>query len=185
MTAMAIIGLGFGVPAIAMQRTLLPAFYSRQDTKTPVRAGVVALVSNMVFNFALIALLFDLWAPPALKGLPWLQGIARQPGLHVGLAFASSLSNWLNCIQLWHYLKRAGVYQRENGWMRHWLRLGSACALMVAVLVAGLWLWPWQHWTEVRILARAWHLGVLVIAGCAAFLAGLFAAGFRTRDLRH
>ncbi len=185
MTAMAIVGLGFGVPAIAMQRTLLPAFYSRQDTKTPVRAGVVALISNMVFNFALIALLFELWAPPALKSLPWLQGIARQPGLHVGLAFASSLSNWLNCLQLWHYLKKAGVYQREAGWLRHWLRLGFACAVMTAVLAAGLWLWPWPHWTEVRILVRAWHLAVLVVAGGAAFLAGLFAAGFRMRDLQN
>jgi putative peptidoglycan lipid II flippase len=91
----------------------------------------------------------------------------------------------LNCLQLWHYLKKAGVYQREAGWLRHWLRLGFACALMVAVLAAGLWLWPWQHWTEVRILVRGWHLAVLVIAGGLAFLAGLFAAGFRMRDLRH
>jgi putative peptidoglycan lipid II flippase len=148
-----------------------------------VRAGVVALVSNMVFNFALIALLFELWAPPPLKNLPWLQGIARQPGLHVGLAFASSLSNWLNCLQLWHYLKKAGVYRREAGWVRHWLRLGVACALMVAVLAGGLWLWPWQEWTAARIPARAWHLAVLGIAGGAAFLVGLIAAGFRMRDL--
>ena len=184
MTATAIVGLAFGVPAIAMQRTLLPAFYSRPDTKTPVRAGVVALVSNMVFNFALIALLFELWAPPSLKNLPWLQGIARQPGLHVGLAFASSLSNWLNCLQLWHYLKKAGVYRREAGWMRHGFRLGTACTLMVAVLAAGLWLWPWQEWTAVRIPVRAWHLAAMVIAGAAAFVAGLFGAGFRMRDLR-
>ena len=184
MTAMAIVALSFRVPAIALVRTLLPAFYSRQDTKTPVRAGVVALVANMVFNFALIALLFELWAPASLKSLPWLQGIARQPGLHVGLAFASSLSNWLNCMLLWHYLKKAGVYRREPGWAAQMLRLSVACAAMTVVLAAGLWWWPWQHWTEVRILVRAWHLAVLVIAGGAAFLLTLFAAGFRMRDLR-
>ena len=184
MTALAIVGMGFSVPAIAMQRTLLPAFYSRQDTKTPVRAGVVALISNMVFNFALIALLFELWAPPALKSLPWLQGIARQPGLHVGLAFASSFSNWLNCAQLWHYLKKAGVYQHEPGWARHWWRLGFACAVMTVVLAACLWLWPWPAWTQMRILSRAGHLAAVVTVGGAAFLAGLFAAGFRMRDLR-
>jgi putative peptidoglycan lipid II flippase len=184
MTAMAIVALSFSVPAIALVRTLLPAFYSRQDTRTPVRAGVVALIANMVFNFALIALLFELWAPPALKSLPWLQGIAREPGLHVGLAFASSLSNWLNCMLLWHYLKKAGVYRREPGWAAQMLRLTFACTAMVVVLAAGLWLWPWQHWTEVRILVRAWHLAALVIAGGATFLLTLFAAGFRMRDLR-
>jgi len=184
MTAMAIVALSFSVPAIALVRTLLPAFYSRQDTRTPVRAGVVALIANMIFNFALIALLFELWAPPALKSLPWLQGIAREPGLHVGLAFASSLSNWLNCMLLWHYLKKAGVYRREPGWAAQMFRLTFACMAMVVVLAAGLWLWPWQHWTEVRILVRAWHLAVLVIAGGAAFLLTLFAAGFRMRDLR-
>jgi len=128
--------------------------------------------------------LFELWAPPALKSLPWLQGIAREPGLHVGLAFASSLSNWLNCMLLWHYLKKAGVYRREPGWAAQMSRLTFACMAMVAVLAAGLWLWPWQHWTEVRILVRAWHLAVLVIAGGATFLLTLFAAGFRMRDLR-
>ena len=184
MTALAIVALSFSVPAIALVRTLLPAFYSRQDTKTPVRAGVVALVSNMIFNFALIALLFEWWAPPALKSLPWLQGIARQPGLHVGLALASSLSNWLNCVLLWRYLKKAGVYQRQVGWAPQMLRLTVACVAMTAVLAAGLWWWPWQHWTEVRILVRAWHLAVLVIAGGGAFLLTLFAAGFRMRDLR-
>src|SRR5690348_15834690 len=155
---MAIVGLGFGLPAIAVQRTLLPAFYSRQDTRTPVRAGVVTLVANMVFKFALIALLFEWWEPPALKSLPWLQGIARQPGLHVRLAFASSLSNWLNCVLLWRYLKSAGVYQRQSGWAVQRSRLGLACLAMVVVLAAGLWSWPWHHWTEVRIQMRDSHL---------------------------
>lgn len=182
MTALAIVALSFGVPAIALVRTLLPAFYSRQDTKTPVRAGVVTLVVNMLFNFALIALLFELWAPPALKRLPWIDGIAHVPGLHIGLAIASSLSNWLNFVLLWRFLKRAGVYRHQSGWARHWLRMGFACAAMVAVLLAGLWLWP--SWTQVRILTRAWHLAVLVAAGAFTYVAVLFAAGFRMRDLQ-
>ena len=183
MTGWAIVGLGFGVPAIAIQRTLLPAFYARQDTKTPVRAATVTLVTNMLFNFALIALLFELWAPPELKRLPWLQGIARQPGLHVGLAFASSISNWLNCAQLWYYLRRTGVYQRQPGWLRHWLLVGFACAAMVAVLAVGLWWWPWSQWGEVRILERAWRLMVLVVAGAATFVAALWLVGFRMKDV--
>ncbi len=181
MTALAIVALAFGVPAIALVRTLLPAFYSRKDTKTPMRAGVVTLIVNMVLNFALIALLFDLWASPAQKQLPWLDGIALVPGLHVGLAIASSLSNWLNFVLLWRFLKRAGVYKGKPGWTAHFGRLGLACAAMVIVLSLGRWIWP--DWTTAVIWARAWHLAALVVASGGAYVAVLFAAGFRLRDL--
>ncbi len=182
MTSIAIVALGAGVPAIALTRTLLPAFYSRQDTKTPVRAGIAALVVNMAFNFALIAVLFVAWAAPELKSIPWLDGIARLPGLHLGLAIASSVSNYLQLALLWRYLKRAGVYNRQPGWTRHWLRLGIASAAMMAVLIAGICLWP--DWTTVRIATRGWHLAVLVVAAICAYVAALFGTGFRMRDLQ-
>jgi len=182
MTTLATMALSCGVPAYALVKVLLPAFYSRQDTRTPVRAAVVSLISNMVFNVLLVAALFLLWATPAQRQAGWLQGVAEIPGLHVGLAVASVLSNYLQFAQLWYWLKRAGVYDPQPGWLRHWLRLAFACATMVAVLLAGLWLWP--HWTEVPVRTRLWHLAVLVAAGGAAYVGGLFAAGFRLRDLR-
>jgi len=170
MTAIAIMGLAAGVPAIALTRTLLPAFYSRQDTRTPVRAGVIAL-------------LFEVWAPAASKHLPWLDGIARVPGLHLGMAIASSVSNYLQFALLWRYLKRSGAYRPQPGWARHWLRIGVACAVLVVVVGIGLWLWPWQQWTHERIITRIWKLVALVCAGGAAYVAALFATGFRMRDL--
>jgi putative peptidoglycan lipid II flippase len=184
MTAIAIVGLAAGVPAIALTRTLLPAFYSRQDTRTPVRAGVIALVVNMVCNFALIALLFELWAPAPVRQLPWLEGIARVPGLHLGMAIASSVSNYLQFALLWRYLKRAGVYRLQPGWRRHWLRIGLASAALVMVIAIGLWFWPWQQWTREPVATRVWKLVALVCAGGAAYVAALYAAGFRMRDLR-
>jgi putative peptidoglycan lipid II flippase len=111
-----------------------------------------------------------------------LDGIARVPGLHVGLAIASTLSSYLNFVLLWRWLKRAGVYESEPGWTRHWLRLGLACAVMVAVLLFGRWLWP--DWVGVRVFTRVWHLSALVTAGALAYVGGLFAGGFRLRDLR-
>jgi len=182
MTSLAVLGLSMGLPAFAFVKVLLPAFYSRQDTRTPVRAGVVALVGNMLFNFVLIALLFELWASPAQKQGSWLEGIAQVPGLHLALAIASSLSSYINFALLWHWLKRAGVYQRQPGWARHWLRLGVACTAMVIVLLLGRWLWP--DWTTVSVFTRVWHLAVLVSAGAGAYVVALVAAGFRPRDLR-
>ena len=53
---------------------------------------------------------------------------------------------------------------------------------MVAVLLAGLVLWP--EWTDVEKWHRVWRLAVLVIAGGGAYVVALLAMGFRPRDLR-
>ena len=182
MSTLSILALVCGLPAYALVKVLLPAFYARQDTKTPVRAGVAALVVNMVCNGIFIALLFELWAPAALRHGNWLDGIAQVPGLHLALGIASALSSYLNFVLLWHWLKRAQVYDRQPGWWRHWLRLGVACAVMVGVLLAGRWWWP--DWTHVPVFARVWRLGVLVVAGGAAYVGTLVATGLRVRDLR-
>ncbi|HET8899038.1 MAG TPA: murein biosynthesis integral membrane protein MurJ [Rhodanobacteraceae bacterium] len=184
MTTLSTLALACGVPSYTLVKTLLPAFYSRQDTRTPVRAAVVALVSNMVFNVLLVAALYVLWATPAEQADGWLAGIARVPGLHVGLAAASVLSNYLQLAQLWYWLKRAGVYDIQPGWARHWLRLLMACGVMVMVLGGLLWLWPWSSWLEVPVWTRVWRLAVMVAAGGLAYLATLLAGGLRLRDLR-
>ena len=181
MAALVLSALSFGLPAFALVKVLAPAFYSRQDTKTPVRAGIVSMVSNMLLNGVFLALLFALWHKPEDLSDGWLQGLSKVPGLHMALGMASALASYLNLWMLWRALKRDGVYQREPGWARHWLRLGVASAVMVLVLLAGLWLWP--DWT-VSNWTRIGRLTVLVSAGGLSYLAVLFALGFRVRDLR-
>ena len=58
MAALSVFGLSFGLPAFTLVKVLLPAFYARQDTRTPVRAGVASLVANMVFNGLFLAILY-------------------------------------------------------------------------------------------------------------------------------
>jgi putative peptidoglycan lipid II flippase len=181
MAALVLSALSFGLPAFALVKVLAPAFYSRQDTKTPVRAGIASMIANMFLNGVFLALLFALWHTPDDLSQGWLQGLSKVPGLHMALGMASALASYLNLWMLWRALKRDGVYQREPGWARHWLRLALSSTAMVAVLIAGLWLWPdWtgSNWT------RIWRLTTLVAAGGLTYLAMLFALGFRIRDLR-
>jgi len=182
MATLSITALSFGLPAFALVKVLLPAFYARQDTRTPVRAGVASLVANMVLNVLFVVLLFALWATPAQKHSPWLQALTEVPGLHMALGMASALASYINLGLLWRWLKRAGVYERQHGWARHFARLAMACAAMVAVLLLGRWLW--QDWTAVPTFTRVWHLVVLVAAGGFAYVATLFATGFRLVELR-
>ncbi|MBT2117822.1 murein biosynthesis integral membrane protein MurJ [Dyella sp. LX-66] len=182
MATLSISALSFGLPAFALVKVVLPAFYARQDTRTPVRAGVASLIANMVLNVLFLAVLYALWAPAEVKQGALFEGLAKVPGLHMALGVASAAASYINLALLWHWLRKAGVYQRQPGWMRHLGRLALACAVMIGVLLAGLWLWP--DWTAVDKWTRVWHLAALVCAGGGAYLATLFAAGFRLRELR-
>ncbi|MGA7439816.1 MAG: murein biosynthesis integral membrane protein MurJ [Luteibacter sp.] len=182
MASLSITALSFGLPAFAMVKVVLPAFYSRKDTRTPVRAGVASLVSNMVLNVLCLALLVTLWGTPAQKEGSWMQAIATIPGLHMALGMASAIASYINLGLLWRWLGKAGVYERQPGWARHLVRLAVACAVMSAVLLAGLYLWP--EWSGVEKWTRVGRLAVLVCAGGGSYVAALFAMGFRPAELR-
>ncbi|MBO9662406.1 murein biosynthesis integral membrane protein MurJ [Dokdonella sp.] len=182
MAALSLSALSFGLPAFALVKVVAPAFYARQDTKTPVRAGIVAMIANMALNVLFVGLLLHLWHRPEDLGDGWFAALGKVPGLHMGLALASALAGYLNLAQLWLALKRDGIYVGQPGWGRHLLRLIVACAAMVAAIVAALWYWPeWGEWSP---LTRVWRLGVVIAGAGTAFLAALFACGFRLRDLR-
>ncbi|MGA9421671.1 MAG: murein biosynthesis integral membrane protein MurJ [Rhodanobacteraceae bacterium] len=182
MAALSLSALSFGLPAFALVKVVAPAFYARQDTRTPVRAGVIAMIAAMLMNIVFVTLLFLLWHGPVHGGDGWLAAIARVPGLHMGLALASALASYLNLWQLWHALARDGVYVRQPGWGRHLLRLGTACAAMAVVLVFGLVFW--HDWTRWGTALRIERLAILIGAGASTFLTVLFLLGFRMRDLR-
>ncbi|MFC5578545.1 murein biosynthesis integral membrane protein MurJ [Lysobacter niabensis] len=181
MSALSVLGLSFGLPAFALVKVVLPAFYARQDTRTPMRAGVASLIANMVLNGLFLAVLFLLWVPAEKQGNV-LAALSATPGLHLALGLASALASYLNLMLLWRWLRKAGVYQRQPGWGRYLMRLVLACAAMAAVILVGL------RWTPDFTTADAWtrivNLAGLVVGGVVVYLVALIALGFRPRDLR-
>ncbi|QNN48245.1 murein biosynthesis integral membrane protein MurJ [Thermomonas brevis] len=182
MTALSVFGLSFGLPAFALVKTVLPGFYARQDTRTPVRAGLVAMVANMVFNVALLALLYALWVPDAAKTEGVMATLARVPGLHFALGIASALSSYLNLLLLWRWLRKADVFDLQPGWGRFLLRMLLANAAMAAAVLAGLHLAP--EFTEAGKWQRIGWLALLVGGGAATYALAMLALGFRPRDFR-
>jgi putative peptidoglycan lipid II flippase len=182
MTALSVFGLSFGLPAFALVKVVLPAFYARQDTKTPVRAGVSSLIANMVLNIAILALLYVMLVPDATKQLGVWEGLARTPGLHLALGIASALASYLNLGLLWRWLRRDGVYQPQPGWGRFITRLLLACAALAGVVGLGLYIGP--DFTTARVPERFVWLFGLVGAGGLAYAAVLVALGWRLRELR-
>ena len=182
MTALSVFGLSFGLPAFALVKTVLPAFYARQDTKTPVRAGLVALVANMAFNVGLLALLYMLWVPESDKAGGVMATLARVPGLHFALGIASAMSSYLNLLLLWRWLRKADVFDLQPGWVRFLLRMLLANGVMAAMLVYGMHLAP--DFTQADKWHRIGWLGVLVGGGAVSYALAMLALGFRPRDFR-
>lgn len=182
MTALSVFGLSFGLPAFALVKTVLPAFYARQDTRTPVRAGLVAMLANMVFNVALLALMYLLWVPEAAKTGGVMATLARVPGLHFALGIASAMSSYLNLVLLWRWLRRADVFDPQPGWGRFLLRLLLANAVMALALLAGLQVAP--DFTVVDKWQRLGWLVTLVVGGASVYALAMLALGFRLRDFR-
>ncbi|BCT93304.1 putative lipid II flippase MurJ [Lysobacter helvus] len=182
MAALSVFGLSFGLPAFALVKVVLPAFYARQDTKTPMRAGVASLIANMVFNGLFLAILYVLWVPAELQQGPILVALAKQPGLHFALGLASAVASYLNLALLWRWLRKAGVYERRPGWGGFTLRLLVACSTMTCALLIGLHFAP--DFTAVAFWTRVGWLTALVAAGVAAYAMAWIALGFRLADLR-
>lgn len=154
-----------GLLAFMLIKVLAPGYFSRQDTKTPVKIGVIAMAANMVFNLMLAIPLHYTF----------------QLG-HVGLALATALSAWLNAGLLYAGLRRSGVYRAQAGWSVYALRLLLATVAMVAALVfIGQLV---SDWASLPALSRAAHMALLCIGGIVAYLLSLFLMGIRLRDFR-
>ncbi|WP_091815600.1 murein biosynthesis integral membrane protein MurJ [Marinobacter mobilis] len=148
-----------GLLAFMLIKVLAPGFFARQDTRTPVKIGVIAMVANMAFNLALI----------------W-------PLAHVGLALATSLSAWLNALLLWRGLKKDGAWKGQPGWGRFLLQLAVANGALAGVI---LWLGqPTDAWLAMPGLQRASDMAVLVGAGLGCYFVALAAVGVRVRHFR-
>ena len=164
MTVWALRGLSGGILAFMLIKIFAPGFYARQDTKTPVKIGLIAVVANMVFNLILVGIFHLLQWP-----------------LHAALSLASTASAFLNAGMLYRALARDGVYRIESHWKVIGFRYLCGNVLMAVVLVGGLQFY--QH--DAPQLQRIAELASLCLLGATAYGIGLLLTGFRPSQIRH
>lgn len=165
MSSYSLMAYALGLSAFMLIKVLATGYFSRQDTRTPVRVGIKAMVVNMVFNIVLVVPFHFL----------------LQVG-HVGLALATAGSAFLNAGWLLAGLRRGGVYQPRADWPRFLLVLMLASGAMGAYLLVCLYLLPefprWIWWQ------RIFHVSWLCISGCLLYIGVLYLGGWRLRHLR-
>ncbi len=186
MGSLSLMAQSLAVPAFLLVKVLAPAFYSRQDTRTPVKAALVSMAVNASCTvlFLVLMLRFSPMGQAAFAQAngSWLEALQKVEGAHALLALAIAAAGWVNTIQLWWYLRRAGVYQPQPGWGRFAVQLAVASVLMTAVVVA-LRLF-WVDWAQWLWWERALRLSALVGAGGLVYAAGMLLTGYRPRELR-
>ncbi|MFC1748690.1 murein biosynthesis integral membrane protein MurJ [Pseudomonadota bacterium] len=158
MSTLSLMAYSVGLQGFILVKVLAPGFFARQDTKTPVKVGIIAMVANMVLNVVLVF-----------------------PLAHAGLALATSISAFINAGLLYRILRREGVYTPEAGWLKLLLQV------MLANVAMGMLLWwgagdlkTWFAWGGWE---RAWHLMMWVAAGGAVYFLALFLVGVNFRML--
>jgi len=165
MSALSLAAYAAGLPAFIAVKVLAPGFYARQDTRTPVRIAITAMVSSMLMNFLFVGALL----------------LMQFKGPHTGLALASSAAAYINAGLLYRNLVRQRSYRPEPGWGRVILAVGTGCVAMVTVL------W-WQYgevadWAAASAATRAVKLTALIGFGAVVYAAATLAGGLRYRHL--
>ena len=178
MAALALSAYCIGLPAFIGVKILAPAYFSRQDTKTPVKIAVTALAVNMVLNVIFVFVI--IWH---LSGGDFGDGLfatlAAHPGAHAGLALASSVSAWLNFGLLWRYLRTPGLSPSLP-----WARIGQVLLASLVMTVAVLAIQPeTATWLDAGLTWRIGWLAVVVGAGAVVYGLILLLTGMRPHHL--
>lgn len=158
MSSQALMAFSLGLLGFILVKVLAPGFYARQDTKTPVRMGVIAMLANVALSFALIF-----------------------PLKHVGLALAISVAAFVNAWLLYRRLRQQNVYRPLPGWGVFLARVAAAGAAMAAVLLWGAG--DLDAWLAARASERVIQLVVWVGAGIATYGILILLLGIRPAQL--
>ena len=134
-----------GLWAFSGIRVLVSAFYALQDTKTPVKVAVVALVVNIALSLALM-------------------GPLRHGGLALALSVASSLQFLLLALLLYHRIE--GLAFRPVA-VAAWRSLVASIIMALTVFSAEKWLLGF--YPHATILASSITLSLLVLLGAGVY----------------
>jgi putative peptidoglycan lipid II flippase len=159
-TALAVAIYGAGLPAFVLQKVLLPLYYAREDTRTPLRYTV----HSMLINAALAI------------GLAPLIGFSAA-------ALGTTLAGWAMVVQLWLGTRSMGDAGAPDARLRRSLpRILLACLIMGGALFLG------QRALHAPLRAEIFRYGALfalVVLGMASYAVAVIGlGGLRLGDVR-
>lgn len=165
-TGLALVHYGWGVPAFVLIKVLAPAYFAREDTKSPMRFALWTVALNTVLG----AGLFFVFKQMGWAGFP-------------GLAIATSIAAWVNAAALF-------IGLRKRGWYTPGPRLlGRLASVTLASLAMGAALFAILHYEPAFAAAvpmgKFFETLVFILAGVGVYgMAALLFGAIRFSDLR-
>ncbi len=154
-----LIAYSSGLLFFMLVKVLAPGYYSRQDTKTPVRFGIIAMTSNMLFNV-----------------------IFAIPFGYVGLAIATSLSALVNAGLLYRGLHQQNIYRLSA------VSGGFIARVVLSALVMGVVIYYFSasaaEWFAYSWQQSVWQLSILIVAGISVYFLSALLLGLRPRQFK-
>ncbi|PJG85583.1 murein biosynthesis integral membrane protein MurJ [Conservatibacter flavescens] len=146
-----------GLLSFMLIKILANGYYARQDTKTPVKIGIIAMISNMLFNILAI----------------WFS--------YVGLAIASAMSATLNAYLLYRGLAQNNIYRFTKQSAVFFAKV------FISAFIMGVLIWyntpSLMEWYAMSFLMRIyWLVWLITFAGFIYFVM-LILLGIRKRHL--
>jgi putative peptidoglycan lipid II flippase len=157
MTRQALMAYSLGLLGLILVKVLAPAFYSRQNIKTPVKIAMFTLVATQLMNLAFIG---------TLK--------------HAGLALSIGLGACINAGLLYYHLRKANIYRPQPGWTLFMSKLGLAVIGMAALLYYASG--SSDVWLHYDVIQKMWRLSALILLGAAIYFGILGVLGIRLKD---
>ncbi len=158
MSGKSLLAYTLGLPAFILIKIFAAGFFSRQDTKTPVKVGAIAMVANIGLNFLLVGVF-----------------------AHAGLALATSLSACLQALLLFLLLKKEAVYKPVSGWIKFFLQIVIAAAAMAFFIF--YFIDAPDQWFAWGLIQRAWNLSLWIVAGLLCYFGVLWLTGLRWQNM--
>jgi putative peptidoglycan lipid II flippase len=166
MAAISLQAFALGLIGFSFVKILAPAFFAQEDTRTPVKYGLIALAVNFVLSVV----------------LAWYLTSIGYAASHAGLALATSVAAIANAWLLYRGLRQRRQLGHSAGWGLFLIRILAANAAMIGVLV---WMErPVDWWIAAGNFERIYQLIVVIVAAAGVYFATLAILGMRFSQFR-
>ncbi|MFM2486498.1 murein biosynthesis integral membrane protein MurJ [Celerinatantimonas yamalensis] len=154
-----LIAFSCGLIFFMLIKIFAPGYYARQDTRTPVRYGIIAMISNIVLN-----------------------GVFVLPFGYIGMAMATAISALLNATLLYRGLVKGNIYRISRYSWLFLARVFASTLLMAGVLC--VLLPSWSQWLSFDFLHSLRLLLESIIGAIVLYGVSLVALGGRLEHLK-
>lgn len=138
-TAKTLSAFSLGLPAFIMVKILSTPLFATYDTKTPVKASLIAMILNIVLNVILM-----------------------KPLEHVGIALATTIASWVNAGILLRAVLGRDLFRPDPRLKQKLLKIALSSVMMGAVL------YSLSQQSETVLKAGTWMQFIMVLSICFA-----------------